>query len=799
MGNHCIDEIHKKKMSRRSFIKWSSAVTAPVIIGGAGTVSGSKMGMSVKAMESKETVEEIITTCSTLNCGGRCLVKAHVSDGVVTRLSTDSKEDTFTLPQLRACLRGRGYRQFVYHSDRLKYPMKRVGRRGEGKFEKISWEEAINYIAKELNRITDKYGPACRYSNRATGTSGSIIGSEYLAKRLFSFTGGYLDFYGTYSSGQTTAATPYTYGTVDTGSTLNTLSDSKLIILWGHNPVETRWGLSDYYLRKAKEGGSKIVVIDPRQSDTVVALADEWIPIAPTTDTAMMDAMTYVIITENLHDKDFLDKYCVGFDEEHMPEGVPAGESLESYILGKKDGIKKTPEWAEKICRVPANTIRKLAREYATNKPAALLQGWGPQRQAFGEQFARGGTVLTALTGNVGVRGGWASGKGTFNLVKTTAVSKGVNPLGELSIPCFLWTDAVVRGTEMGKQDGVKGLPEGQTLPSNIKVIFNLAGNILINQHSDCNKTAKILADENLVELIVVSDVFMTPSAKFADIVLPSNTFMETWDIGTTWGPSQHAILSQKVIDSMYESMSDYEWLTMLSEKLGVKQEFTEGKSQLDWVKWSIEESRKKDPNFPSFEEFQKIGIYQVPVEENTVVAFEKQIQDPENNKFETPSGKIEIFSKALWDMNDSEEIPAIPKYISSWEGPEDPLIEKYPLQLIGWHYKRRCHSSFDNNKWLEEVGAQEMWMNEKDARERNINNGEKVKVFNDRGEVHIPVKITNRIIPGTVAIPQGAWWNPDKDGIDQRGNINTLTSQRPSPIAKGNPQQTNLVEVAKA
>ncbi|MBY7142064.1 molybdopterin-dependent oxidoreductase [Virgibacillus sp. NKC19-3] len=797
MSENIIEKIQRKKMKRRSFLKWSGAVAAPAIIGSSTAVSN-KLKITAETTD-EATEEKVITTCGTLNCGGRCLIKAHLKDGVITHLSTDTKEDTFDLPQLRACVRGRGYRQFFYNPDRLKRPMKRVGKRGEGKFEEISWEEAIDYIAEELTRITEEHGPSCRYSNYASGHSGSIIGAGNMAQKLFGLTGGYLGYHNSYSSAQTSTATPYTYGTTETGSTLNTLSDSKLIILWGHNPVETRFGLTDFYVKKAKENGVKIVVIDPRKSDTAVALADEWIPIAPTTDTAMMDAMMYVIISENLYDKKFVDKHCIGFDEEHMPEDVPEGESLKSYILGEKDGVPKTPEWAEEICKVPAGTIQNLAREYATNKPSALMQGYGPQRQAFGEQFTRGGTILAAITGNVGVRGGWASGQGSINLVTTTPVPKGENPLGELTIPCFLWTDAVVRGTEMGEEDGVKGLPDGQdTLPSNMKVMFNLAGNTLINQHADCNKTAEILQDESLLELIVVSEVFMTPSAKFADILLPSNTFMERWDIGSTWAPSQHAILSEKCIESMYDSKSDYEWLTMLAKKLGVEEEFTEGRSQLDWVKWSIEESRKEDPNFPTFEEFRENGVYQPSVEENTVIAFEKEIKDPDNNKFETPSGKIEIFSKDLWDMDNHEEIPAIPKHVHSWEGPEDPLIEEYPLQLIGWHYKRRCHSSFDNNKWLEEIGPQVLWMNESDASDRNINDGDMVKIFNERGEIQMPVEVTNRMMPGVAAIPQGAWWDPDENGVDQRGNINTLTGYRPSPLAKGNPQHTNLCEIEK-
>lgn len=174
--------MNERRLSRRSFIKWSSAVTAPVIIGG--MASETKIVDKVNAAGTvKASNEQILSTCSTINCGGRCLIRAHINDGVITRLSTDIKEDTFELPQLRACIRGRGYRQFVYNPDRLKYPMKRVGKRGEGKFERISWEEAIEYIAKELTRLTDKHGPASRYSNYSTGHSGSIIGAGNMIQK----------------------------------------------------------------------------------------------------------------------------------------------------------------------------------------------------------------------------------------------------------------------------------------------------------------------------------------------------------------------------------------------------------------------------------------------------------------------------------------------------------------------------------------------------------------------------------------------------------------------------------------
>lgn len=788
-------KLKSNSISRRTFLKWSSASAAPLALGGITTKR--YLQPKVEAAMAKDNEEMVIPTCGTTNCGGRCLVKAHVKDGKIVRISTDdSDEDSLICPQIRACLRGRSYRKFIYNPNRLKYPMKRVGKRGEGKFERISWEEAIDTIYEKTVQITEKYGPSSRHSVYASGNWGGITSGRIMIEKLMALTGGYLGYHNTYSTAQTANATPYTYGTTATGSSLDSLVNSKLIILWGHNPAESIFGTTNFYLKKAKEAGAKIYVVDPRHSDTSVGMADEWFPIRPTTDNALMDAMTHVILTENLHDKKFVNKYCIGHDEKHMPEGIPKGESLESYILGEKDGIEKTPEWAENICGLPANKIRQLAREYAMAKPAALIQGYGPQRHMNGEQIVRGGTILAALTGNVGKNGGWASGLGGFSRTSVAPVPTVENPLG-ITIPCFLWTDAITRGTEMSKDDGVLGLEKGETLSSNIKLIFNLAGNALLNQHGDINKTVEILEDESLVEFIVVSDVFMTPSAKFADILLPSNTFFERYDIGLPWGFGDYAILSQKVSESLYESKSDYEWLTMLAKKMGVEEELTEGKTEEDWARWVVEETRKEDPSFSTWEELKKTGIHKWKFEKPTI-GFEKEIKDPENNPFPTPSGKIEIFSKALWDMNNHEEIPAIPKHIAVDEGPESDLTEKYPLQMIGWHYKRRCHSTHDNNPWMEEAGKQEMWINEMDANERNLKEGDTAKVFNDRGIVQIPVKITNRIVPGVVAIPQGAWYTPNEDGIDIRGSVNVLTTQEPSPLAKGNPQHTNLVEVEK-
>ena len=775
--------------SRRKFLKLCGIVGGGLFISGTADI-GLK---AAKTIQEQSDEIRIIPTVGRNNCGGRCVIKAHVKDGTIIRLSTDDEVDTKQCPQIRACLRGRGYRKTFLSPDRLKYPMKRVGERGMGEFERISWEEAIETIAKETKRIKEQYGVSARYVNYASGNQG-IFRGDALMRRLLALDGGFLDFYGSYSTICTEIATPYTYGTSNTGNSPESFMFSKLIFLWSFNPAETIHGsLTTYHLKKAKENGAKIIVVDPRCSDTVTALADEWIAIKPTTDAAMLAAMSYVIVTLGFHDQKFLDMYCQGFDAAHMPEGFENEETVKDYILGIKDGIPKTPEWAEKICGVPANKIKQLAIEYATAKPAAMIQGWGMQRQANAEQAVRFGTVLPALTGNIGIIGGWACGHGKYSRIKTLSLSMPKNPY-QGKISCFLWTDAVVRGKEMtAKADGVKGVNK---LDTNIKLIYNIGGNTLINQHSDCNKTAQILKDTSNCEFIVCADLFMTASAKFADILLPATSMFEGENIVTCGNWSEYITYCNKAIDPMFECRDDHDWILDVAEKLGLAEKFSEGHRTVgEWCESTYNLARKQDIQLPSFEEFKKRGIFKWNVKE-PYIAFKKQIEDPINNPFPTPSGKIELFSPALHKINNPEEIPPIPKYVPAFEGPEDPLIKKYPLQCMGWHYKRRAHSMHDNNPWMEEAGPQVMWINPEDAKTRKIQDGDKVEVFNDRGRVHICVKVTSRIIPGVIAIPQGGWYTPNKEGIDIRGNINTLTTQRPTPLAKGNPQHTNLVEV---
>lgn len=740
--------------------------------------------------------EKIVLTSGSLNCGGRCILKAHVQDGRVVQISTeDDIPDTPETPQLRGCLRCRSYRNYMYHPDRVTHPLKRIGKRGEGRFERIDWDEALDTIASHTQRIMKQYGPEAIYLNYATGNAGKASERMWMA-RLMGLYGGFLSYYGSYSTACTQIATPYTYGTNDTGNSREDWVNSKLIILLGWNPAETIHGTNTaYYLKLAKNAGAEIISIDPLYSNTAVALADQWIPVRPTTDCALLDALAYVMIAENLQDQKFLDTYCLGFDEEHMPLGIAPGNSYKSYILGQGDDkTPKTPAWAEVITGVSQQIIIELARKYATLRPGALIQGYGPQRHAYGEQVVRSATVLTAMTGNIGVKGGWASGYGRPARHINLATIPTLNPC-QAKISMFTWPDALTHGKGMGAAFGVKGVEQ---LSTNIKLIFNLGGNCLVNQHADTNGTAKLLADESLAELIVDSVHFITPSARYADIVLPADNFMEREDIAEPWLYGDYVLYLNKAVEPVCECRNGYDWISDLAARLGIEAQFTEGRTQQQWLRYIVDETRKIDSGFPMFDEFKAKGGYRRHYAAPDI-AFQKQIEDPHNNPFPTPSGKIEIFSPRLWNMNRPREIPAVPKYIPAWEGPEDPLRGKYPLQCIGHHYKRRVHSSFDNTDWMEEVGRQEVWMSPPDARRRTIQNGDKVKVFNDRGSMVLPVKVTPRIMPGVVSVPQGAWWTPDENGVDQRGCINVLTKYQPTPLAFGNPQHTNLVEIVKS
>ena len=745
------------------------------------------------------SIHKVRVGCPAHNCGGRCLLIAHIQDGVITHLETDDRPDTPAAPQLRACPRGRAYLRRQYHPDRLKYPMKRTGKRGQGRFQRISWEEALELLTDQMLRVKETYGNSALFVPYGTGSYNQLNGSQ-TARRLMNLFGGCLGIYNSYSWGATNIATPTVYGTLVTGNQRQDWFNSRYILMWGWNPAEMRDGTnSDYFIKLARQHGARVVCIDPRLSLSATSLADEWIPIRPGTDTAMMSAMAYVMITENLFDAEFVHTHCIGFDSSQMPPGYEAAESYKEYILGQRDGIPKTPAWAEAISAVPAEIIARIAREYATCKPSVLYQGYGMQRRAYGEQVVRAGCVLAAITGNVGIPGGWASGLGLqapqggpfWNLFPM-----GENPV-KASIPVFLWSEAVLHGRELGAEHGVIG---AERLDNDIKLIYAVATNCLINQHANTNRNASILQDEKRVEFLAVQDNFLTPTARFADLVLPACTQFETWGVEDGWKYGDEVILMPKLVEPLGESKSDFRICAELAERLGLGEQYTGGRDERAWVEWLLTQYREtRFPELPTLDEFEtsNIGAYSQPVEQPSV-AFADFRRDPERHPLNTPSGKIEIFSSQLYDLGQPEEVPAIPKYIHEWEGPFDIQVQDFPLQVIGHHTLGRVHSTHANNDWLVEAFPQRAFINPIDAYQRNIHDGDRVRIFNNRGAIELPCRVTTKILPGVVDVPQGAWWKPDGEDVDQGGCINVLTSERWTPLAFGSAQHTTMVEVQK-
>jgi len=685
----------------------------------------------------------IVPTGCCHDCGGRCVLRAHVKDGKIIRFETDNGEE----PQIRACMRGRAYRQRVYSPERLKYPLRRTGERGQGQFERISWDEAIDIVASELIKVKETYGNSAILLAAGAGNQGMLHGPGPVARLLLHF-GGFTSTWGSPSYEGALFASMATYGTIRTGNTRDDLLNSRLIIMWAWDPARNVQDPgTTLYLAQAREKGIRIIAVDPRYTDTAATFGDQWIPIRPGTDAAMLIAMAYVIITENLQDQAFIDRYTVGFDK------------YRDYVLGKEDGIPKTPQWAEDITTVPAKVITNLAREYATTKPAALIVGWGPARAAMGEQYARAANVLTAMTGNIGINGGYAAGfmrayssretrrlPGATRLLnpveegappRTNSLYKlrgGTNP-NSARIHYNKMYDAILQGRAGG-------------YPADVRMLYIVASNTL-NQHCNVNRGIEAFKAKSL-EFIVVHEQFMTPTAKFGDIVLPVNTFMERSDIAPPWLGSPYFIYLNQAIDSLYESKSDLEICRELAKRLGILEAF--GNESEDELLRAIADTRD---DIPDYNTMKQNGVLKIKIAE-PIVSFKEQIEDPENNPFSTLSGKIEIHCEHLAEMNDPM-IPPIPKYISPWENYDDSLAARHPLQLITPHPKRGTHSSLDRVPWLREVETQAIWINPADAEARGIRDSDSVLVFNDRGKILIPARVTRRIMPGVVCLYEGS------------------------------------------
>ncbi len=687
-------------------------------------------------------------------------MKVHVKGNRIIRIESGDEEGM----SHRMCARGRAYRQRVYAPDRLLYPLKRTGARGAGEFTRVSWDEALKTVASEMKRLRATYGNASILHFCSMADAHTLHHVQAFHRLLCQF-GGYTAPWGTISDEGANFAAGMTYGTRPKGYTPEDYLNSRLIIMWSWNPVTTQQGTNiPLYLARAKEGGTKIISVDPRYTDSTAIFADQWIPIRPGTDTAVFAAMAYVIVRENLHDKHFIDTYTFGFDR------------FRDYIFGLEDGVEKTPEWAEVISGIPAVTIAGLAREYACTKPAILNTSIAAGRTAFGEQYHRAASALESITGNIVIRNGGRPI--SRDLMRITQIPSPPNQV-ELDASSR-WNALPYRGGSVNSSARVnvslladailKGKAGGY--PADYKFLW-LSNTNYLNQLGEVNKTIEAFQK---LEFILVTEQFMSSTAKYADIVLPVCSFLERNDLYAPRTGGAYAILN-KAIEPLGESKSQLQICEAIASELGITD--YNDRSDEEWVR-SMVTKLSEEVEFPSYNILRKRGIHRLKFGKSTPVA-KKELEDPEQKSFPTPSGKIEIYSQIIDKMN-HPLIPPIPKYLETWESLNDHLAKKYPLQLITPHFNRRAHSQFDNLPWLRELQTQVVTISTLDAESRGIRQGDMVKIFNDRGEVRIPVEMTERIMPGVVAIPQGAWCTPDRNGIDYGGCPNMLTKNISSP-----------------
>ncbi len=413
--------------------------------------------------------------------------------------------------------------------------------------------------------------------------------------------------------------------------------------------------------------------------------------------------------------------------------------------------------------------------------------------------------MLPVLTGQIGLAGtntGQREAEPPTYLVGK--IPAGDNPV-EVTIPCFQWLNAVDHGKEMTSLNaGLKGADE---LGTDIKFIWNYAGNCITNQHGDINYTHDVLSDESKCEFILVWDTVMTDSAKYADILLPDAMRAEQLNMQTQ-GYSEYytsVVVGGPAQEPAFENRSSYDVMADIAERFGKREEFTEGRTHDEWVQHLYEEGASADPDMPSWEEIQEQGIYKRALE--PAIGLQDFREDPVGNPLETPSGKIEIYSEQLaeiaatWELRDDEIISPIPVFTPGPDG-YGSTNEEFPLYCCGFHHKSRTHSSFGFIPELEQVARQQIWINPADAETRGISDGDLCSVKSAAGEVRIEARVTPRIIPGTVGFPQGAWHKASMDGdrVDEGGCVNTLTTYRPTPLAKGNgPAHSMVVEVTKA
>jgi len=789
------------------------------------------------------------TSCG-YHCFDSCILKVRVRDGVIVSIEPDDtinpgiirdgehSPERLVNPamiQHRPCPKGYSMAREIYDPNRIKYPMKRVGRRGEAKFERISWEEALDTIARKLVEARDKHGPYSIF--HATYSWMGFCGFP-----LAPWFGAGIAGWSAHSCDGWEEPEKWvlgkSYDEMARSGWLELMQDeinplkSRLIVLWGLNPASIMSGRLAYNLLQARERGIPIICIEPRYTLSAEVMADQWIPIRPTTDAAMMIAMANVWFKEDLCDNEFIDRWV-------EPEGL---QRWKTYVLGKEDGIDKTPQWAEGICGVPAETIAEFARLYARSKPVNLNVSLSMGRQFYGENATRAAMYLQALTGNTCIPGGTAAAETGLNQAQPAGPMPRVDwqqKPGWYTAPTLMmmvkWPKAIdmrekLDKGEISREEYNNMIGNATWKPSpNIKMVI-IESNNHVNNLPGMNQSIRAMKKVDFV--LVFSQYAEQPGARYADILLPQmHTAFEGRNGGCGWlwslftlGPvnmGDYFVYRQKCVDPPGEVKSnDWVW-TQVAKRLGIAELFNPRMANVPDEKWeeTIEalyqeayetwaEMAEIAPfNPPSWEEFQKKPVFRWPTRRDPYHPFSLDLEKGQNPFRGTESGKIEFYSKVLAQGSDylaRNNVPPeggrcygggnLPAMAQMTTGGKDTFYskdtEKYPLLMSSPHSVYRMHSFMHNNPLLRgDCYRHAVWISVADAKARGIKDSDPVRVYNDIGEMIIPAYVTSRIVPGTVAVHHGGWYQPSEDksalmpdGIDRGGAPNLLCHDEDLP-----------------
>ncbi|MBI9103189.1 MAG: molybdopterin-dependent oxidoreductase [Spirochaetales bacterium] len=700
--------------------------------------------------------ENLIPVSCNRDCGGGCPLVAEMAAGKPVRiLDNPLRPDK----EMHGCARGYRALDAALSPDRLTTPLKRTGERGSGQFIPLSWDDVLDEIAEKLMQLKTEQGPEAMMVLAGSGSCrGAVHTTSGLTKRFFSLWGKTTTTRGYYSNAAAMYAAQSVFGHDRPGQDPDTLRGAELVILWGANICDTRFGAKmEPVLRDLKRSGVPFYVIDPRLTRTGKIFGDgdpetmahedsRWLALRPGTDAALMAAILYLLIEEDRVDRSFLDQYSSGFDQ------------LESWVTGKTDALPKTPEWAAGICGLAPEQIRTLARAFGKASPAALIPGLSIQRVVGGEDNYRMAMALQVARGNIGISGGTSGGCLWDTLpspkVGTLRDVRDADKFPFLTVPVNNWQDGVIEGTSGG-------------YPSDIRAIYSVGNNYVL-QSSDQEKTRAAFCQ---VDFSVCHDLFLTGTARWCDYILPATHFLERNDILSA--AENYLYYSKKVLDPPGEARDDYDIFLELSRRVGLEERFSLGRTSGEWIEDCLAESEVPDPDL-----FKTVGYYDSGQHDR--IAFSDFIKNPSLHPLNTPDGLINFSCPG----NIKCGLPAYPHFRG--EGAEN---TPSGLQLITPHGRYRTNSQHSNLPWFKAREYPLLHMNPKDAEERSIREGMDVLVKNEQGSVTLPVSLSPEVRGGTVWALQGDW--------EAGASINRLSSTKSTMPSHGSRTHSIIVEVS--